>query len=81
LALGGLAAVARPDDVSAMRDGAKFLAGTQGKDGSWPAATWITFPTIDADVSFGSATITTAYAVSALALTARLLGSGGSDRS
>ncbi|HEV2887585.1 MAG TPA: prenyltransferase/squalene oxidase repeat-containing protein [Jatrophihabitans sp.] len=73
-ALAGLACAAGAEDVTALHAGVAALLDRQASDGSWEAQPWIFFGTMSGDEAFGSSTITTAYALAALAASSRRLG-------
>jgi hypothetical protein len=47
-------------------EAADYLQWTQGSDGGWAACPWISFPTLDGTVTYGSRTMTTAFCLKAL---------------
>jgi squalene-hopene/tetraprenyl-beta-curcumene cyclase len=62
----GLRASLEADATAAIRRGQTYLRSTQGADGRWPSCEWISFPSRDGPVGYGSATMTTAFSLKAL---------------
>jgi squalene-hopene/tetraprenyl-beta-curcumene cyclase len=62
----GLVASRQRDTADAATHGQRYLRLNQEKDGHWESCEWISFPSRDGPVVYGSATMTTAFSLKAL---------------
>jgi squalene-hopene/tetraprenyl-beta-curcumene cyclase len=70
LAVLALVGLGLAPDTAVIRRGVERLLLAQAEDGGWPAYPWIVFPTLDGLVTYGSRSMTTAFALKALAAAA-----------
>ncbi|SDS74220.1 prenyltransferase/squalene oxidase repeat-containing protein [Actinopolymorpha singaporensis] len=71
--LGILESGSAKDSEAPVNRGLDALVRSQAADGTWDPRPWIVFPTVDGPVTYGSRTMTTAFALKALVAADRLV--------